>query len=61
MPHRGVIRLVRDPVFCANGPGGQVANTRTPAFDVTTFEIWNTLTAGATLVVLPSVITTCWT
>uniref|UniRef100_UPI0040400813 AMP-binding protein n=1 Tax=Streptomyces sp. DG1A-41 TaxID=3125779 RepID=UPI0040400813 len=61
VPHRGVIRLVRDPVFCAIGPGDQVANTCNPAFDVTTFEIWNTLTAGATLVVLPSVITTCWT
>lgn len=33
-----------------------MANTCNPAFDVTTFEIWNTLTAGATLVVLPSVV-----
>jgi amino acid adenylation domain-containing protein len=57
VPHRGVIRLVRDPVFCTIGPGDQVANTCNPAFDVTTFEIWNTLTAGATLVVLPSVVT----
>ncbi|MEV5885050.1 non-ribosomal peptide synthetase [Streptomyces sp. NPDC052020] len=57
VPHRGVIRLVREPVFCAIGPGDQVANTCNPAFDVTTFEVWNTLTAGATLVVLPSVVT----
>ncbi|WSQ10714.1 non-ribosomal peptide synthetase [Streptomyces sp. NBC_01231] len=57
VPHRGVIRLVREPVFCAIEPGDQVANTCNPAFDVTTFEIWNTLTAGATLVVLPSVVT----
>ncbi|MGW5231242.1 non-ribosomal peptide synthetase [Streptomyces nodosus] len=57
VPHRGVIRLVRDPVFCTIGPGDRVANTCNPAFDVTTFEIWNTLTAGATLVVLPSVVT----
>ncbi|MEU8591499.1 non-ribosomal peptide synthetase [Streptomyces sp. NPDC048664] len=57
VPHRGVVRLVTDPVFCTIGPGDQVANTCNPAFDVTTFEIWNTLTAGATLVVLPSVVT----
>jgi amino acid adenylation domain-containing protein len=57
VPHRGVLRLVRDPVFCTIEPGDQVANTCNPAFDVTTFEIWNTLTAGATLVVLPSVVT----
>lgn len=57
VPHRGVIRLVRDPVFCTIGPGDRVANTCNPAFDVTTFEIWNTLTAGATLVVLPSLVT----
>ncbi|MFI7383820.1 amino acid adenylation domain-containing protein [Streptomyces sp. NPDC049813] len=57
VPHRGVLRLVRDPVFCTIGPGDRVANTCNPAFDVTTFEIWNTLTAGATLVVLPSVVT----
>ncbi|MFF8593303.1 amino acid adenylation domain-containing protein [Streptomyces sp. NPDC015220] len=57
VPHRGVLRLVREPVFCAIRPGDQVANTCNPAFDVTTFEIWNTLTAGATLVVLPSVVT----
>ena len=57
VPHRGVLRLVREPVFCTIDEGDQVANCCNPSFDVTTFEIWNTLTAGATIVVLPSVVT----
>jgi amino acid adenylation domain-containing protein len=55
VPHRAVLRLVVAPTFCTIAPGDRVANTSDPAFDATTFEIWNTLTAGATVVVLPSV------
>ncbi|WP_046468243.1 non-ribosomal peptide synthetase [Allosalinactinospora lopnorensis] len=52
--HRAVLRLVRKPNFCSIGPGDRVANLANPAFDVTTFEIWNTLAVGGTVVVLPS-------
>lgn len=54
VPHRAVHRLVHAPVFCRIGSGDRVSSQANPAFDVTTFEIWNSLTAGATAVVLPS-------
>lgn len=55
VPHRAVIRLVVAPNFCTIAPGDRVANSANPAFDATTFEIWNTLTGGGTIVVFPSV------
>ncbi|MGC7102075.1 amino acid adenylation domain-containing protein [Amycolatopsis lurida] len=55
VPHRAVLRLVREPNYCVIEPGDRVANGANPAFDATTFEIWGTLTAGGTVVVLPSV------
>lgn len=55
VPHRAVVRLVTNPVFCSIDPGDRVANCANPAFDATTFELWNTLTAGGTVVVFPSV------
>ncbi|MFS8097174.1 non-ribosomal peptide synthetase [Lentzea alba] len=55
VPHRAVVRLVSNPVFCTIEPGDRVANQSNPAFDATTFELWNTLTAGATVVVLPAI------
>lgn len=55
IPHRAVIRLVQEPVHCTIEPGERVANASNPAFDATTFEIWSSLTAGGTVVVLPTV------
>ena len=55
VPHRAVIRLVMSPNYCTIAPGDRVANSSNPAFDATTFEVWSTLTAGGTLVVLPPV------
>ncbi|WP_236703738.1 non-ribosomal peptide synthetase [Lentzea aerocolonigenes] len=55
VPHRAVVRLVSNPVFCTIEPGDRVANQSNPAFDATTFELWNTLTSGGTVVVLPSI------
>ena len=55
VPHRAVVRLVTSPNYCTIAPGDRVANSSNPAFDATTFEVWNTLTAGGTLVVLPTV------
>lgn len=51
--HRAVASYVRSSHYCPLGPGDRVAGLSSPAFDITTFEIWNTLVAGATLVVLP--------
>jgi amino acid adenylation domain-containing protein len=55
VPHRAVLRLVTAPRFCTLEVGERVANASNPAFDATTFELWSTLTAGATVVVFPSV------
>ncbi len=53
IPHRAVNRLVVDPNYCTIEPGDRVANTCNPAFDVTTCEIWSTLTSGGTIVPFP--------
>ncbi len=55
VPHRAVERLVTGPKFCTIEPGDRVAHLSNPAFDATTFELWNTLTSGGTMVVLPTV------
>ncbi|HEY5821179.1 MAG TPA: amino acid adenylation domain-containing protein, partial [Propionibacteriaceae bacterium] len=55
VPHRGVVQLATAPDCCPIAPGDRVANSSNPAFDATTFEVWSTLTAGGTLVVLPTV------
>jgi amino acid adenylation domain-containing protein len=54
VPHRAVARLVMEPNYCTIEPGDRVANMANPAFDATTFELWSTLTAGGTVVVLPT-------
>ncbi|WP_078600847.1 non-ribosomal peptide synthetase [Streptomyces violens] len=56
VPHRAVRRLVTDATFCTIAPGDRVGQAANPAFDATTFEVWGALTAGATLVVLPTVV-----
>jgi len=55
VPHRAVIRLAVGPNFCTIEPGDRVAQVSNPAFDATTFEVWNALVAGGEVVVLPSV------
>ena len=55
VPHRAVMRLVTNAKFCTIEPGERCANCSNPAFDATTFEIWNPLTAGGAVVVFPSV------
>ncbi|WP_201304891.1 non-ribosomal peptide synthetase [Streptomyces sp. GS7] len=56
VPHRAVRRLVTGATFCTIAPGDRVGQAANPAFDATTFEVWGALTAGATLVVLPTVV-----
>ncbi|MEV0455749.1 non-ribosomal peptide synthetase [Catellatospora methionotrophica] len=56
VPHRAVWNLVSDAAYCPLGPGDVVAGAANPAFDATTFEMWSTLTAGATLQTLPDLV-----
>jgi amino acid adenylation domain-containing protein len=54
VPHRAVASFTHRPLYCPVTRTDRVANVANPAFDATTFEIWNTLVAGATVVILPS-------
>lgn len=56
VPHRAVLRLVTEAGYCPIEPGDRVAQLANPAFDATTFEVWSTLAAGATIVILPPVV-----
>ncbi|HZW76066.1 MAG TPA: amino acid adenylation domain-containing protein, partial [Caldimonas sp.] len=47
VPHRAIVRLVRDTDYVRLGPGDVVAQLSNPAFDAATFEIWGTLLNGA--------------
>ncbi|WP_437952734.1 amino acid adenylation domain-containing protein [Sorangium sp. So ce296] len=53
VPHRGVVRLVRDTSYVAFGPSDRVAHASSLAFDASTFEIWGALLNGARLVLVP--------
>lgn len=55
VPHRAVVSLVEEPTFCTFSPGDRMALAANPAFDAFTFELWGTLAAGGTIVVLPDV------
>jgi len=47
IPHRGVVRLVKETNFIALGPDHTVAQASTTVFDAATFEIWGALLNGA--------------
>ena len=53
VPHRGVVRLVRNTDYASLGPSDAVAHASNPAFDASTFEIWGALLNGARLCILP--------
>jgi amino acid adenylation domain-containing protein len=53
IPHRGIMRLVRDTDFVQLTPADHVAQVCNLTFDVSTWEIWGALLNGATLVVIP--------
>ncbi|MEV7282384.1 non-ribosomal peptide synthetase [Streptomyces sp. NPDC093111] len=55
VPHRAVLRLALNALFCTVEAGDRVASSANPAFDATTFEVWNALCGGAAVVVFPSV------
>jgi amino acid adenylation domain-containing protein/non-ribosomal peptide synthase protein (TIGR01720 family) len=50
VPHRAVVRLVRDTDYIRLGPDDRVAQTSNSSFDAATFEIWGALLNGARLV-----------
>jgi len=49
IPHRAIVRLVRDTDYVQIGAGDVVAHASTPAFDAATFEIWAPLINGGTV------------
>ncbi|WP_253910536.1 non-ribosomal peptide synthetase, partial [Pyxidicoccus fallax] len=54
VPHRGVVRLVRDNPFIPFGPEQVFLQLAPVAFDASTLEIWGALLNGARLVLAPS-------
>ncbi len=50
VPHRGVVRLVRETDFAQLGPDDRVAQISNTAFDAATFELWGALLNGGRLV-----------
>ena len=50
VPHRGIIRLVRDQNFMKLGPDERILQNSPIAFDASTLEIWGALLNGGTLV-----------
>ncbi|WP_147094800.1 non-ribosomal peptide synthetase, partial [Myxococcus fulvus] len=52
IPHRGVVRMVREADHVRLGPDDRVGQAATIAFDASTFELWAPLLNGSTLVIL---------
>ncbi|MBL0044992.1 MAG: amino acid adenylation domain-containing protein [Flavobacteriales bacterium] len=53
VPHRGVVRLVRDQNYMTYGPQHTFLQMGNLCFDASTFEIWGALLNGARLVLQP--------
>jgi aspartate racemase len=54
VPHRGVVRLVKNTDYANFGPDEVFLQLANVAFDASTFEIWGCLLNGGTLVQAPS-------
>jgi amino acid adenylation domain-containing protein/non-ribosomal peptide synthase protein (TIGR01720 family) len=52
IPHRGIIRLVRETSWAPFGPGECIAHMSKCSFDASTIEIWGALLNGAALVTI---------
>ncbi|HEX3129216.1 MAG TPA: amino acid adenylation domain-containing protein [Thermoanaerobaculia bacterium] len=50
VPHRAIVRLVRDSNYIHLGPGDVLAQASNTSFDAATFEIWGALLNGGRLV-----------
>ena len=53
IPHRGVVRLVRDTNYLKYGPHQTILEVAPVSFDASTFEIWGAVCNGAQLVIMP--------
>ncbi|WP_146210353.1 non-ribosomal peptide synthetase, partial [Vitiosangium sp. GDMCC 1.1324] len=53
IPHRGIVRLVRDTHFIEVKPGDRFTLMSNTAFDAATLELWGALLNGAALVGVP--------
>jgi amino acid adenylation domain-containing protein len=53
VPHRGIIRLVRNTNYITLGDNDVVAQAASLSFDAATFEVWGALLNGSRLVFLP--------
>ncbi|WP_437715402.1 amino acid adenylation domain-containing protein [Sorangium sp. So ce448] len=53
VPHRAIVRLVREPSFMHLGPDETLLQMAPLAFDASTLEIWGALLNGARLVIFP--------
>lgn len=53
VPHRAVVRLVRNTDYAQLGPDDRVAQASNCSFDAATFEVWGALLNGGRLVIVP--------
>lgn len=53
IPHRGVVRLVKNTAYASFGPDETFLQFATLSFDASTFEIWGPLLNGGRLVLFP--------
>ena len=53
VPHRAIVRLVRDTGYVSLGPGDRTGHVANISFDAATYEIWGALLTGAAAVVIP--------
>ncbi|HTP31886.1 MAG TPA: non-ribosomal peptide synthetase [Candidatus Acidoferrales bacterium] len=52
VPHRAVVRLVRDTNYCRFGPDEVILQAAPFSFDASTFEIWGALLNGGRLAIM---------
>lgn len=53
VPHRGIVRLVRDQNYAPFGPDAVITQLSNVSFDASTFELWGALLNGGRLVLQP--------
>lgn len=53
IPHRGIVRLVRNTYYASFGPGEVFLQLAPVSFDASLFEIWGSLLNGARLIMAP--------
>lgn len=54
IPHRGIVRLVRETDYVRIGPEDVIAQVANTSFDASTFEVWGALLHGARLAGIPT-------